>query len=145
MQAGNSEIKAEITFIAFQQNFTLDLYQNRGLFTSRYRERHERYNNDSATDTRTMNHCFYHGTLRGRERSTVSLSTCEGIEGLIFDGLKSYHIEPTDNSFHLIYRMDDYNFNEHYSTEQRTTQDVAFARLIFKLIEGFQKDLLKTT
>lgn len=119
LQARNSEIKAEITFTAFQQNFTLDLYQNRGLFTSRYLERH----NDSATDRRTMNHCFYHGTVRGRERSTVSLSTCEGIEGLIFDGLTSYYLEPTDNSFHLIYRMNDYDFNEYYSTEQRATQE----------------------
>ena len=69
-----------------------------------------------------MNHCFYHGTVRGRERSTVSLSTCGGIEGMIFDGLTSYYIEPTNNSFHLIYRMNDYHFNEHYSTDQRTTQ-----------------------
>lgn len=72
---------------------------------------------------RTVNNCFYQGTVRGRERSTVSLNTCEGIEGLIFDGVRSYFIKPTDNSFHLIYRMDDYNLNEHYSSEQRTTQD----------------------
>lgn len=124
MQASNSEIKAEITFIAFQQNFTLDLYENRGLFTSRYRElSHEHSNDNTATDRRDMNHCFYHGTVRGRERSSVSLTTCEGIEGLIFDGLASYRIEPTDNSVHLIYRINNYNFNEHYSTERRQTQD----------------------
>ena len=139
MQAGNSEIKAEITFIAFQQNFTLDLHQNRGLFTSRYREILGHYNNDSATDTRTTNHCFYHGTVRGRERSIVSLSTCGGIEGLIFDGLTSYHIEPTDNSFHSIYKMDNYNFNEHYSTQQGTTQDKSVCTINSQTYGTFSK------
>lgn len=122
MQAGNSEIKTEITFTAFQQNFTLDLYQNRGLFTSRYLERHE-HNNDSVTNRRNVNHCFYHGTVRGRERSTVSLSTCEGIEGLIYDGRTSYYIEPTDHFLHLFYRMKDFNFNKYHSAEPRIVQD----------------------
>lgn len=118
MQAEN----AEITFTAFQQNFTLDLYQNRGLFASRYLERRGHFN-DFVANGRNINHCFYHGTVRGRERSTVSLSTCEGIEGLINDGLTSYYIEPTDHSYHLFYRLKDLNFNEYYSAEQGMLHD----------------------
>ncbi|KAJ7371153.1 Disintegrin and metalloproteinase domain-containing protein 33 [Desmophyllum pertusum] len=120
-QAETAE-NAEITFTAFQQNFTLDLYQNRGLFASRYLERRGHFN-DFVANGRNINHCFYHGTVRGRERSTVSLSTCEGIEGLINDGLTSYYIEPTDHSYHLFYRLKDLNFNEYYSAEQGMLHD----------------------
>ena len=116
------EIKAEITFSAFQQNFTLDLYQNCGLFASQYLERHEHYN-ESIPSRGNVDHCFYHGTVRGRVRSTVSLSTCEGIEGLINDGVTSYYIQPTDHSLHLVYKMKDLNLFEYHSAGQKTIQD----------------------
>ena len=97
------------------------MHQNRGFFTSRYLEKQEQVND-------SINHCFYHGTVRGRERSTVSLSTCEGIEGLIYDGRKSYYVEPlerdySDHSFHLFYRIKDLNLDDDYLKESLFKHD----------------------
>lgn len=119
-RAGSSQIKVEMAFTAFQQNFTLDLYQNRGLFASRYLEKQEKFKD-------SINHCFYHGTVRGRERSMVSLSICDEIEGLIHDGHMCYYLEPTqgssDNRIHLFYRIKDLFLNDYYSTEQSLKHD----------------------
>ena len=122
MQIGKRDIKAEITFEAFQQNFTLDLYQNRGLFTSQYLERHEHFNG-SGNDAGKVDQCFFHGLVRGRAKSSVSLSTCEGVEGLIYDGETSYYIEPTDRSFHLFYKIKDLSLVEYNPRGQRIIQD----------------------
>lgn len=120
--AGKRGIKVEITFAVFQQNFTLDLYQNRGLFTSQYLERHEHFNG-SGNNARKLDHCFFHGRVRGRVRSSVSLSTCEGLEGLIYDGTTSYYIEPMDKAFHLFYKIKDLDSFEYDSPGQRMNQD----------------------
>lgn len=64
-----------------------------------------------------MNYCFYYGIVRGRERLLVFFFICEGIEGLIFDGFVFYCIELIDNFVYLIYRINNYNFNEYYLIE----------------------------
>ncbi|KAJ7406179.1 hypothetical protein WISP_135318 [Willisornis vidua] len=54
-------------------------------------------------------HCFYHGVVRGQEHSSVTLSTCQGLRGLIIlSSNLSYVLEPAPNSpnQHLIYRVD---------------------------------------
>ena len=62
------------------------------------------------------------------ERSTVFLSTCEGIEGLIYDGRMSYYVEPltgdsTDDCFHLFYRMKDLKLNDLLSSKEVIKHD----------------------
>ncbi|XP_078421390.1 disintegrin and metalloproteinase domain-containing protein 9 isoform X2 [Cetorhinus maximus] len=55
-------------------------------------------------------HCYYHGVVEGIIDSTVLLSTCSGIRGIILIGEKSFKIEPLESSFtfeHLIYRLED--------------------------------------
>lgn len=83
-------------------------------------EKEERFNEGA-------NYCFYHGTVRGSERSKVSLSTCDGIEGLIYDGHISYYIEPrgdlSDSQIHLYYRIKDLNVSEFDLTEQSLKKD----------------------
>uniref|UniRef100_A0A8D2PAU6 ADAM metallopeptidase domain 19 n=1 Tax=Zosterops lateralis melanops TaxID=1220523 RepID=A0A8D2PAU6_ZOSLA len=54
-------------------------------------------------------HCFYHGVVRGWESSSVTLSTCQGLRGLIvLSSNSSYILEPAPDSpdQHLIYRVD---------------------------------------
>uniref|UniRef100_A0A663MML4 ADAM metallopeptidase domain 19 n=1 Tax=Athene cunicularia TaxID=194338 RepID=A0A663MML4_ATHCN len=56
-----------------------------------------------------QDHCFYHGVVRGREHSSVTLSTCRGLRGLIIlSSNSSYILEPVPDSpnQHLIYRLD---------------------------------------
>uniref|UniRef100_A0A663FH78 ADAM metallopeptidase domain 19 n=1 Tax=Aquila chrysaetos chrysaetos TaxID=223781 RepID=A0A663FH78_AQUCH len=57
-----------------------------------------------------QDHCFYHGVVRGWERSSVTLSTCRGLRGLIvLSSNSSYILEPVPDSpnQHLIYKLDD--------------------------------------
>ncbi|XP_029439307.1 disintegrin and metalloproteinase domain-containing protein 19 [Rhinatrema bivittatum] len=54
-------------------------------------------------------HCYYHGSVRGLQRSSVTLSTCRGISGMILLTKNlSYIIEPFLGSQgpHLIYRSE---------------------------------------
>uniref|UniRef100_A0A2K6EYV0 ADAM metallopeptidase domain 19 n=1 Tax=Propithecus coquereli TaxID=379532 RepID=A0A2K6EYV0_PROCO len=56
-----------------------------------------------------LDHCFYHGAVREAEQSSVTLSTCRGIRGLIMVSSNlSYVIEPLPDSEgqHLIYRAE---------------------------------------
>ncbi|XP_012879775.1 PREDICTED: disintegrin and metalloproteinase domain-containing protein 9 [Dipodomys ordii] len=57
-----------------------------------------------------QNHCHYRGYVEGVYNSSVALSDCSGLRGLLHLGNSSYGIEPLHNSLyfeHLIYRMDD--------------------------------------
>ena len=102
-QPGITKLKAELRFTAFQQNFTLDLIQNTGLFAAQYVETQEH-------STTNIQPCYFHGTVRGRKTSTVSVSCCEGIEGLVNDGRISYYVKPLTRdatSRHLFYRTRD--------------------------------------
>ncbi|NXS59535.1 ADA19 protein, partial [Brachypteracias leptosomus] len=55
-----------------------------------------------------QDHCFYQGAVRGWEHSSVTLSTCRGLRGLIvLSSNSSYILEPVPDSphQHLIYRL----------------------------------------
>ncbi|KAM4836735.1 disintegrin and metalloproteinase domain-containing protein 9 [Thomomys bottae] len=57
-----------------------------------------------------QNHCHYRGYVEGVYNSSVALSDCFGLRGLLHLGNSSYGIEPLHNSSHfehLVYRMDD--------------------------------------
>uniref|UniRef100_A0A8C9L650 ADAM metallopeptidase domain 12 n=1 Tax=Pavo cristatus TaxID=9049 RepID=A0A8C9L650_PAVCR len=53
-------------------------------------------------------HCYYHGNVRGYPSSSVSLSTCSGLRGIIVFENKSYVLEPLEGatSEHKIYRAE---------------------------------------
>uniref|UniRef100_A0A8C4Y280 ADAM metallopeptidase domain 19 n=1 Tax=Gopherus evgoodei TaxID=1825980 RepID=A0A8C4Y280_9SAUR len=56
-----------------------------------------------------QDHCFYHGVVRGLEQSSVTLSACKGLRGLIvLSSNLSYILEPVPDSQdqHLIYRSE---------------------------------------
>ncbi|XP_055586940.1 disintegrin and metalloproteinase domain-containing protein 12 [Uranotaenia lowii] len=48
----------------------------------------ERYDSPNQVEL-----CHYRGTIRDIEESSVALSTCNGIRGVIFDGRETYYIE----------------------------------------------------
>ncbi|KAL4708533.1 hypothetical protein ACJJTC_014141 [Scirpophaga incertulas] len=51
--------------------------------------------------------CQYSGTIRGRPRSWVAVSTCRGLRGVLYDGVSTRYIQPVrDNSLqsdHFVY------------------------------------------
>ncbi|XP_067161180.1 disintegrin and metalloproteinase domain-containing protein 19 [Apteryx mantelli] len=103
--------RAEVRIKAEGQDLILDLEKNGNLFAPGYTETH--YSQTGRPQTVSLphtDHCFYHGVVRGRERSSVMLSSCKGLRGLIvLSHNSSYVLEPVPNSQnqHLIYRLED--------------------------------------
>ncbi|XP_042309543.1 disintegrin and metalloproteinase domain-containing protein 19 isoform X1 [Sceloporus undulatus] len=102
--------RAEVIITAEGRNFILDVEKNTDLFAPNYTEIH--YTESGIPQTVTLNntdHCFYHGIVRGIEDSSVVLSTCSGLRGLItLRNNLSYILEPLPHSLeqHLIYRSE---------------------------------------
>ncbi|XP_062518538.1 uncharacterized protein LOC134193719 [Corticium candelabrum] len=99
----------------FGKKFTLDLELNRGLFAQGYREVHFKANGERVVQTH-VDHCYYHGFVRGVPNSHVVLSTCHGLKGSFSYGLNSdthFYVEPLtegsteDGHLHAIYRASD--------------------------------------
>ncbi|XP_050167877.1 disintegrin and metalloproteinase domain-containing protein 19 isoform X2 [Myiozetetes cayanensis] len=103
-------LRAEVLVKAEGQELVLELEKNRNLFAPGYTETHYSHTGQAQTTPLThTDHCFYHGVVRGREHSSVTLSTCRGLRGLIvLSSNSSYILEPAPNSpnQHWIYRVD---------------------------------------
>ncbi|KAM9252788.1 disintegrin and metalloproteinase domain-containing protein 19 isoform 1-T1 [Dugong dugon] len=103
-------LKAELSVMAEGRELILDLEKNEDLFAPTYTETHYTPSGSPRTTTlKSEDHCFYHGTVRKAEESSVTLSTCQGIRGLIMVNRNlSYIIEPLRDSEdqHLIYRSE---------------------------------------
>ncbi|XP_016065026.1 PREDICTED: disintegrin and metalloproteinase domain-containing protein 19 [Miniopterus natalensis] len=103
-------LKAELRVLAEGRELILDLEKNEHLFAPTYTETHYTPSGNPQTTTlKSEDHCFYHGTVRKAEESSVTLSTCRGMRGLIVVSSNlSYIIEPIPNSAgqHLIYRSE---------------------------------------
>ncbi|XP_037356074.1 disintegrin and metalloproteinase domain-containing protein 19 isoform X2 [Talpa occidentalis] len=103
-------LQAELRVTAEGRELILDLEKNEHLFAPAYTETH--YTPSGTPQTTTLkpeDHCFYHGTVRKAPQSSVTLSTCRGMRGLIMvSGNLSYIIEPLPGSedYHLIYRSE---------------------------------------
>uniref|UniRef100_A0A8D0VPT9 ADAM metallopeptidase domain 19 n=2 Tax=Sus scrofa TaxID=9823 RepID=A0A8D0VPT9_PIG len=103
-------LKAELRVMAEGRELILDLEKNEHLFAPDYTETHYTPSGNPRTTTlKSEDHCFYHGTVRKAEESSVTLSTCRGMRGLItVSSNLSYIIEPLPGSegHHLIYRSE---------------------------------------
>ncbi|XP_061312791.1 disintegrin and metalloproteinase domain-containing protein 19 [Pezoporus flaviventris] len=103
--------RAEVTVKAEGQELILELEKNGNLFAPDYTETHYSQTGQAQTISLTdTDHCFYHGVVRGWEHSSVTLSTCQGLRGLIIlSSNSSYILEPAPDSpnQHFIYRLDD--------------------------------------
>ncbi|KAJ6667843.1 hypothetical protein lerEdw1_016164 [Lerista edwardsae] len=102
--------RAEVEITAEGRNLILNVEKNEHLFAPGYTETH--YTGSGTPHVITLNntdHCFYHGIVRGMEDSSVALSTCHGLRGLIIlSNNLSYILEPLPHSQkqHLIYRSE---------------------------------------
>ncbi|XP_034545260.1 disintegrin and metalloproteinase domain-containing protein 19 isoform X2 [Notolabrus celidotus] len=93
-----AEVQVRIT--AEGQELTLHLEKNEQLLAPGYQEIW--YTPDGARKSSSpvnTGHCFYHGEVLGLEGSTVAVSTCSGLRGLIsLNTSVSYLIEPLPGS-----------------------------------------------
>ncbi|XP_026078693.1 disintegrin and metalloproteinase domain-containing protein 11 isoform X1 [Carassius auratus] len=121
---------AQISFLvtAFGIPFVLDLELNHDLLSSNYAERH--FDEDGRPfQSLGGEHCYYHGHVRGVQRSWAALSTCHGLQGMFSDGNFSYGIEPLHNSSdrdantHVVYRMADIRLRPVSSGITRNSSD----------------------
>ncbi|KAM6471445.1 disintegrin and metalloproteinase domain-containing protein 19 isoform 1-T1 [Liasis olivaceus] len=102
--------RAELRVTAEGRNFIVDVEKNEDLFAPDYTETH--YTKIGTAQTISLNktdHCFYHGRVRGIHQSSVVLSTCRGLRGLIvISNNFSYVLEPLPDSQeqHIIYRSE---------------------------------------
>lgn len=93
------------------QNVTLDLRLNTDLIPDSYFEKHHHEGKTLTkkfSSAKEVELCHYNGLVRGRPNSWVALSTCDGIQGVVFDGRHFHHIEPEDEHYHLLYQQNDH-------------------------------------
>ncbi|KAM9188360.1 LOW QUALITY PROTEIN: disintegrin and metalloproteinase domain-containing protein 12 [Mergus octosetaceus] len=91
------------------KHLVIQLERNEGLLASSFTETH--YLKDGTDVVLSRNytgHCYYHGNVQGYPDSSVSLSTCSGLRGIIVFANKSYILEPIEGATteHKIYRAE---------------------------------------
>ncbi|KAG8004178.1 Disintegrin and metalloproteinase domain-containing protein 19 [Nibea albiflora] len=103
---------AQVLISAEGQELRLHLEKNEQLLAPGYQEIW--YTPGGARKTSSpasTGHCFYHGEVEGMEGSSVAVSTCAGLRGLIsLNASVSYLIEPlpasTDAQQHAVFRAE---------------------------------------
>ncbi|XP_056456107.1 disintegrin and metalloproteinase domain-containing protein 19 [Gadus chalcogrammus] len=107
--------KAEVFITAEGQELRLQLEKNEQLLSPGYQEIWYTPSGSRRTSTPGhTGHCFYHGEVQGMEGSSVAVSTCSGLRGLIsLNTSVSYVVEPlpvaTDTPSpppHAVYRAE---------------------------------------
>ncbi|XP_028316088.1 disintegrin and metalloproteinase domain-containing protein 19 isoform X2 [Gouania willdenowi] len=104
--------EAQVQITAEGHNLTLHLEKNDQLLAPGYQEIW--YTADGSrrsSSPANSRHCFYHGEVVGVEGSSVALSTCSGLRGLIsLNTSVSYLIEPLpvaeDDERHALFRAE---------------------------------------
>ncbi|XP_067895057.1 disintegrin and metalloproteinase domain-containing protein 19-like [Heterodontus francisci] len=89
----------------------LEIERNDQLIGSGYVETH--YKEDGTRVTITPNytkHCLYQGHVKGHEESSVALSLCSGVSGIVVvDTTNSYYVQPirdNNSQHHIIHRTE---------------------------------------
>uniref|UniRef100_A0A147BIC0 Putative zinc metalloproteinase n=1 Tax=Ixodes ricinus TaxID=34613 RepID=A0A147BIC0_IXORI len=102
LKHSNHKDGLRVAFTAFGKPYTLDLRMTKDLLPLSYFEKH--HGNGSHVVERPMRknnkHCYYHGSLEGRNDSWVAVSTCNGLSGVVYDGEELHYIHP-DERGHL--------------------------------------------
>uniref|UniRef100_UPI00398EFB23 disintegrin and metalloproteinase domain-containing protein 8a isoform X2 n=1 Tax=Pristiophorus japonicus TaxID=55135 RepID=UPI00398EFB23 len=90
--------------------FFVHLEKNRGLLVKNYSEIHYLENGTEVIETPQFeDHCHYHGVIEGISGSSVSVSTCAGLRGILMAGSNVYLIEPLEGApagEHALYRQE---------------------------------------
>uniref|UniRef100_A0A4W3HKC6 Disintegrin and metalloproteinase domain-containing protein 9-like n=1 Tax=Callorhinchus milii TaxID=7868 RepID=A0A4W3HKC6_CALMI len=89
--------------------YTLKLDRNKELLTKDFVQYvYDKDGKVEASQPKIQIHCHYHGFVEGVANSSVLLSTCSGLRGILFIAEKGYGIEPLEASLkfeHLIYQL----------------------------------------
>ncbi|KAG7464785.1 hypothetical protein MATL_G00169320 [Megalops atlanticus] len=104
--------EAEVSITAEGEELVLQLHKNEQLFAPGFKETW--YSPSGVQHTSSppsSENCFYHGVVRGDEGSSVAVSTCGGLKGMItVNSSVSYLIEPlpnrTETQEHAVYRAE---------------------------------------
>ncbi|XP_056402096.1 disintegrin and metalloproteinase domain-containing protein 19-like isoform X1 [Hyla sarda] len=101
--------RGEILVTSEGRHLILEVERNHLLLPPGITETH--YTEDGEEVTVTLNHtahCYYHGQVKGHEGSSVVLSTCSGISGLIaLDANNSFYLHPVagqNSGAHMLYQ-----------------------------------------
>ncbi|KAM4675424.1 disintegrin and metalloproteinase domain-containing protein 19 [Discoglossus pictus] len=101
---------AEVLVTAEGRELVLSLQRNKQLVTPNYTVTYYNLMDNPITWSPNMTeHCYYHGVVRGQTGSSVVVSTCSGIRGLItLNHNLSYIVEPLpeESRRHLIYKAE---------------------------------------
>ncbi|XP_067899315.1 disintegrin and metalloproteinase domain-containing protein 19 isoform X2 [Heterodontus francisci] len=101
---------AEIQVTAEGSDLILEIQKNEQLMAPGYAETHYSQTGEQRTSYPDhKEHCFYHGKVKGFDHSSVVLSTCRGLRGLlILNANLSYLVQPLEDGLdqHLIYRAE---------------------------------------
>ncbi|XP_062504018.1 disintegrin and metalloproteinase domain-containing protein 12-like isoform X1 [Corticium candelabrum] len=92
------------------RSWTIRLLSNRGLISPTFALTYfDDHGNEVVKQDST--NCYYHGRVEGVRDSHVSISTCSGLRGLVYDGNETFHIHPaetsTDEFDHILFKTDD--------------------------------------
>ncbi|XP_015685277.1 disintegrin and metalloproteinase domain-containing protein 9-like, partial [Protobothrops mucrosquamatus] len=91
-----------------RKSYIIHLQRNKDLVSQDFTIYTYNKGGDLQTETPNLqNHCHYQGYVEGISDSTVALSTCFGLRGLVQIQNTAYGIEPIDStSRHVVYRME---------------------------------------
>ncbi|XP_056153139.1 zinc metalloproteinase-disintegrin-like 2d [Lampris incognitus] len=91
------------------RNHTIHLEKNRNLFGRSYTETHYSEDGQRVTEAPDVDHCYYHGHVKGVTDSSVSVGICSGINGFVRARQQVYLIEPLedrDDGDHAVYKQE---------------------------------------
>ncbi|OCT96547.1 hypothetical protein XELAEV_18008753mg [Xenopus laevis] len=89
--------RGEILVSSEGRQFTLKVERNHLLFAPGYTETHYTDGHMVTLSPNHTEHCYYHGYVRDYEDSSVALTTCSGISGLIVLSTNdSYYLKPLE-------------------------------------------------
>uniref|UniRef100_A0A668A549 ADAM metallopeptidase domain 23 n=1 Tax=Myripristis murdjan TaxID=586833 RepID=A0A668A549_9TELE len=161
--------QASFQLEAFGSRFVLDLTLNNDLLSSDYVEIH--YEGGKPVLSKGGEHCYYHGQVRGKHKSHVAISTCNGLHGMFDDGVYVYLIEPLQQTHSIqstycatvlivsafvlqmprnifeemkyleIMIVNDHSMYKRYKTKQHTRN---FAKSVVNLVDAIFKEHLHT-
>lgn len=94
--------EAEVKITVGGEDLILQLQRNEELFSSEYQEIwYDTNGNRQFSRPSIRDHCYYHGSVKEAEGSSVVISTCAGLRGLItVNNSVSYMIQPLANQTH---------------------------------------------
>ncbi|XP_040010064.1 disintegrin and metalloproteinase domain-containing protein 28 isoform X2 [Xiphias gladius] len=93
------------------EHIEMQLEKNDGLLTKDYTETYYKEDGTQVTTTpNDMDHCYYHGRIVNDSKSSVSISTCDGLRGYFRTSAQRYLIEPLsggDDGDHAVMTVDE--------------------------------------